>query len=68
MGGGGLMKSSDLFVIDLFYRDGPIASLGGGPSEVHIRIPYGNLFQGVCVGKLVLLLLYTCDFPRGAGG
>ena len=22
---------------------------GGGPSEVHIRIPYGNLIQGVCV-------------------
>ena len=40
---------------------------GGGPSEVHIRIPYENLFQGVCVGKLVLLLLYKCDFPGGGG-
>ena len=51
------MKSSDdFFVIDVFYRDGPIASCvcvcgggGGGPSEVHISIPYGNLIQGVCV-------------------
>ena len=34
------MKSSDFFsVIDLFYRDGPIASWGD-PREVHINIPY----------------------------
>ena len=47
------MKSSDdfFFVIDVFYRDGPIASCvcvcGGG--GVHISIPYGKLIQGVCV-------------------
>ena len=52
------MKSSDdfFFVIDVFYRDGPIASCvcvcgggGGGPSEVHISMLYGNLIHGVCV-------------------
>ena len=52
------------FVIDVFYRDGPIASCvcvcgggGGGGGGVRVRsmvhilvsIPYGNLIQGVCV-------------------
>ena len=62
------MKSSDdFFVIYAFYRDGPIASCvrvcvcvwGGGPIEVHISIPYGNLIQGVCVWGLII------NFYRG---
>ena len=44
---GGRGGSNEQFRFFLCYQ--MVLLLHGGPSEVHISIPYGNLFQGVGV-------------------
>ena len=64
------MKSSDLFVIDLFYRDGPVASWGGG-GGVQVRsinVYLMKTFSREYVWGNWYFYCYTYVIFQGGGG